>query len=257
MHLTKDASLLTMFNTHLSRYRSLCVLFGLKLSQDIFQMWMDDIVAQCPRVHVIHDVIFIYGKDGKDHDANLINLFNVAQKEGLVFNSTKCAIKQDSVTFYGDIFSAQGYSLDPEKIQGITEMSEPQTKQKLQSFIGAVNYLQMFVPHLSHHTEPLCVLLKKDNIFTWDDNANDSFQKLRSLLEKALLKPLKYYDRNKPVTLQCDASLKGLRACIIQDGRPIAFASKSHRHWNKICQYRKGATSHCIWLCKVPHILVW
>ena len=28
-------------------------------------------------------------------------------------------------------------------------------------------------------------------------------------------------------TLQCDASLKGLGACIIQDGQPIAFASKS------------------------------
>ena len=27
--------------------------------------------------------------------------------------------------------------------------------------------------------------------------------------------------------LQCDASLKGLGACILQDGKPIAFASKS------------------------------
>ena len=38
--------------------------------------------------------MFIYGKDDKDHDANIINLFNVAQKEGLVFNSAKCAIRQ-------------------------------------------------------------------------------------------------------------------------------------------------------------------
>ena len=53
-------------------------LFGLKMSQDIFQMWMDDIVAQCPGVLAIHDDIFIYGKDDKDHDANLINLFNIA-----------------------------------------------------------------------------------------------------------------------------------------------------------------------------------
>ena len=47
------------------------------------------------------------------------------------------------------------------------------------------------------------------------------------MLEKTLLKPLKYYDRNKPVTLQCDASKKGLGACILQEGKPIAFASKS------------------------------
>ena len=36
MHLTDKASLLTTFNTHLRRYRFLCVPFGLKMSQDIF-----------------------------------------------------------------------------------------------------------------------------------------------------------------------------------------------------------------------------
>ena len=227
MHLTEAASLLMTFNTHLGRYRFLHVPFGLKMSQDIFQMRMDDIVAQCPGVLAIHNDVFIYGKDDRDHDANIINLFNIAQKEGLIFNSSKCSIKQDSMTFFGGMFSANGYSPDPEKIQGITEMTPPQTKQELQSFLGAVNYLQTFVPHLSHHTELLCALLKKENSFAWDENSNTSFQKIKSLLQKALLKPLRYYDRNKPVTLQCDASLKGLGACIIQDGHPIAFVSKS------------------------------
>ena len=129
--------------------------------------------------------------------------------------------------FFGGVFSGNSHSPDPDKIQGITEMTPPQAKQELQSFLGAVNYLQTFVPHFSHHTEPLHALLKKENIFMWDENSNFSFQKIKSLLQRALLKPLQYYDRSKPVTLQCDASLKGLGACIIQDGQPIAFASKS------------------------------
>ena len=53
-------------------------------------MRMGDIVAQYPGVLTIHDDVFIYGKDDRGHDANIINLFNVAQKEGLVFNSKKC-----------------------------------------------------------------------------------------------------------------------------------------------------------------------
>ena len=101
MHLTEEASLLTMFNTHLGRYWFLRVPFRLKMSQDIFQMRMDDIVAQCPRVLAIHDM-FIYGKDDRDHDANIINLFKVAQKEGLGFNSKKCTIKQESIMFFGE-----------------------------------------------------------------------------------------------------------------------------------------------------------
>ena len=227
IHLTEGASLLTMFNTHLRRYRFLCVPFGLKMSQDIFQMRMDDIVAQCPGVLAIHDDVFIYGNDDKDHNTNIINLFNMAQKEGLVFNSKKGAIKQESGTFFGGVFSTQGYSPDPEKIQGISEMTPPQTKQELQSFLSAVNYLQTFISHLSSNTEPLQALLRKENSFTWDENSNICFWKIKTLLQKALLRPLRYYDQSKLVTLQCDASLKGLGACIIQDGKPIAFASKS------------------------------
>ena len=201
MHLTEEASLLTMFNTHLGRYRFLHVPFGLKMSQDIFQMRMDDIMAQCPGVLAIHDNVYIYRKNDRDHDTNIINLFNVAQKEGLVFNSKKCTIKQECVMFFGRVFSAEGYSPDPEKIQGISEMTPPQTKQELQSFLGAVNYLQMFVPHLSLNTEPLWALLKKENCFTWDENTNMCFQKIKSQLQKALLRPLRYYDWSKPVTL--------------------------------------------------------
>ena len=154
MHLMEEASLLMTFNTHLGRYRFLCVPFGLKMSQDIFQIRMDDIVAQCPGVLAIHDDMFIYGKDDRDHDAN-INLFNMAQKEGLISNSKKCTIKQESVMFFGGVFSAERYSPDPEKIQGISEMTPPQMKQELQSFLGVVNYLQTFIPHLSSNTEPL------------------------------------------------------------------------------------------------------
>ena len=223
----KEASLLTMFNTHLRRYRFLRVPFGLKMSQDIFQMRMDDIIAQCPSILAIHEDVFIYRKNDRDHNANIINLFNVAQKEGLIFNSKKCAIKQESVTFFGRVFSAEGYSPDLEKIQGISKMTPSQMKQELQLFLGAVNYLQTFVPHLSSNTEPLWALLKKENCFSWDKNTNTCFQKIKSQLQKALLRPLRYYDWTKPVTLQCDASLKGLGACIIQDGQPIMFASKS------------------------------
>ena len=231
MHLTEEASLLTMFNTHLGRYKSLHVPFRLKMSQDIFQMRMDDIVAQCPGVLAIHDDMFIYGKDDRDHDINLINLFHIAQKEGLIFNGAKCSIKHDSVTFFGGLFSADGYSPDPEKIQGITEITPSQMKQELQVLLGAVNYLQTFIPHLSHHSQSLSALLKKENSLTWDENLNASFQKIKSLLKKALLKPLRYYDRNKPVILQCEAVCRSQQGNVLgQNLHLLAWdGSRCHR----------------------------
>lgn len=38
---------------------------------------------------------------------------------------------------------------------------------------------------------------------------------------------LQFYDLTKEVTIQCDTSSSGLGAILIQDGRPIAYASKA------------------------------
>ena len=67
----------------------------------------------------------IFGVDQEDHDANLINLLNVCQKEGLVLNSKKLELRRERVTFFGAEYSAQGMHPDPKKVQGITEMTAP------------------------------------------------------------------------------------------------------------------------------------
>ena len=79
--------------------------------------------------------------------------------------------------------------------------------------------------------ELLQAILKKDNVFHWEEQQTWSFQQIKTLIAKANNTPLRYYDRNLPVTVQADASLRGLGACLIQkhngEDQPIAFASKS------------------------------
>ena len=192
---------------------------------------MDAILKQCPGLIGINDDMVIFRVDKQDHDANLINLLNVCQKEGLVLNSKKLELRREQVTFFGAEYSAQGMHPDPKKVQGITEMTAPMDKQQLQSFLGMVNYMGTFIPNLSHHTEPLRAMLKKDNVFHWEEQQTRSFQQVKTLIAKANISPLRYYDRNLPVTVQADASLRGLGACLIQKhngkDQPIAFASKS------------------------------
>ena len=91
-------------------------------------------------------------------------------------------------------------------MQGITEMTPPIDKQQLASFIGMVIYMRNFVPHLSHHTEPLRAMLKQDTVLYWDQMANDSFQNIKDLIAKTASQPLRYYDRTKPMVVQADAS---------------------------------------------------
>ena len=231
IHLMHEASLLMMFNSHRGWLRFLRMPFGAKMSQDMFQLQMDAILEQCPGVIGIHDNMVISGVDQQDHEANLINLLNVCQKEGLVLNSKKLELRRERVTFFGAEYSTQGMHPDPKKVQGITEMTAPKDKQQLQSFLGMVNYMGTFIPNLSHHTEPLRAMLKKDNEFHREVQQTRSFQQVKTLIAKANTTPLRYYDRNLPVTVQADASLRGLGACLIQQPKgkdqPITFASKS------------------------------
>ena len=176
IHLSKKSRELTVFgtNTH-GRFHYKRMPFGMKMSQNVFQIQMDCILEQCPGVIGIHDDVIIYGYTREDHDANLINFLNVCQMEGLCLSSKKLELCRDRVSFFGAIYSREGVEPDPKKIQGIEEMTAPETKQQLQLFLGMVTYMGNFIPHLSHHTEPLRQLLKKDVMFYWDDQLTRSF----------------------------------------------------------------------------------
>ena len=51
IHLMHEASLLMTFNSHRGRLRFLRMPFEAKMSQDMFQLWMDAILKQWPRSH--------------------------------------------------------------------------------------------------------------------------------------------------------------------------------------------------------------
>ena len=224
-----ESSLKTTFNTipRRGRYRYLRVPMGAKFSQDAYQMKMDQILEGLNGVIAIHDDITIFGENDDDHDANLITLMERAKQTGLTFNSKKCFIRQESVSFFGVVFGKDGMSPDPKKIQGIMEMPPPKDTTQLQSFLGMVNFMHNFIPHLSQHTATLRSLLSKNSVFHWDESTNAAFQKLKSLIAEAQKRSLRFYNRNLPLTVQADASKHGLGAALLQQGQPVAFASKS------------------------------
>ena len=74
-------------------------------------------------------------------------------------------------------------------------------------------------------TAPLRALLKKEVEWNWTFEHDSAMNKLRKVLMSEPV--LAYYDVTKPVTIQADASQSGLGACLLQDGNPIAYASRS------------------------------
>ena len=82
-----------------------------------------------------------------------------------------------------------------------------------------------FIPKLADHTSDLRLLLRKDSEWQWTPSHQQAFDAVKSLICADCT--LTYFDPKKPTVLQVDASLKGLGAALIQQGKPVAYASKA------------------------------
>ncbi|XP_071477891.1 uncharacterized protein [Diadema antillarum] len=225
VHLEKKSQELTTFRTPFGRYCFQRLPFGLSVSQDIFQERMDHIIAQVPGCVGIADDIAVFSQTEAEHDHNLLQLMETARREGLVFNSTKCHIKTDHIEFFGSVYTADGIRPDPKKVEDVRQMPTPQDKDDLQRSLGFFTYLAPYIPNYAERSSILRDLLKKDVPFLWQEDHQHAFDDLKQAITSESC--LKYFNPQEETTVEVDASQKGLGACLLQGGIPVAFASKS------------------------------
>ena len=115
-------------------------------------------------------------KTQEQHDKHLLQLVKTAAKLGPIFNSKKCHISQPQITFYRPTFSAQGMKPDPIMIRHYRTFHLHKIKNKLQSFLGLVNYLQPFLPDIATKTT---FLWQQVSEWNWNPSTDSSFQKLK------------------------------------------------------------------------------
>ena len=223
VNLDESSQLLTTFRTPFGRYCWRRLPFGLNNSQDIFQARMYSILEGLKGVVSIADDVCVFGATEKEHDVNLINLMERAKREGLVFNSTKCHIKKSEISFFGNTYTKDGIKPDINKIRDLKDMPKPQSKEELMRFLGVITYLSQFIPGLADRAHSLRGLLKKTSDFIWETDHQQEFEQLKNSVTSETC--LQYYDRSAPVTLEVDASQKGLGAALLQNEKPVAFGS--------------------------------
>ncbi|XP_040356411.1 uncharacterized protein K02A2.6-like [Ixodes scapularis] len=229
--LDEESSLLTTFQTPMGRYRWLRLPFGLAVSSEIFQKRLQSALDGLSGVLCVADDILVYGigetdaEARSDHDKKLENLLQRCQKIGVRLNRDKTELHRTSTTFLGHLLTKDGLRVDPEKVRAIQEMPPPTDVQGVQRFCGMVNYLARFLPKLSQVTEPLRKLVINSEPWAWSDEQDNAFQETKNLVARAPV--LAYYNPQKPLMVQCDASERGLGAALLQDGQPLSFASRA------------------------------
>ena len=186
---------------------------------------MDQILEECKGCIGIADYITVHGCMEAEHDAHLWKLREVAQKYGLVFNLKKTQVKAPMVKFFGCLYDESGDHPDPEKVDAVHALPTTINIAELQEFLGMVTYLSSFIPGLSTLTAPLHELLKKDAGFSWDASFQTAFQHIKDAVVSDTT--LQYFDASCPITVQVDASQVRLGAALLQDNKPVTFASKA------------------------------
>ena len=149
----------------------------------------------------------------------------IARKYDLVFNPQKTHMKAQAVNFFGCLYNANGVHPDPGKVNALHALPAPTNITELQEFLGLVTYLSPFIPSLSTLTAPLWELLKKDANFIWNCTYVTIFEQIKEAIISDTT--LRYFDPSFPVKIQIDASQVGLGAALLQNGKPVAFASKA------------------------------
>ena len=144
----------------------------------------------------------------------MIRFLDQCVEKDLHLNADKFKLDCETVTFFGHLLTKDGMKPDPKKVKDIQEWPAPKDIEELQSFLGAVNYLARFIPHLCALRAPLQDLLKKENEFIWAQNHQLCFDQIKEAVCKDIT--LKFYDPNLPIFIETDASQNGIGVVLLQ-----------------------------------------
>lgn len=225
VRLAEESRNLCTFATPFGNYRYIRMPFGIKTGPKVFQRLNFANFGDIENVHVYFDDIFVVGKTKQEHDEALIRVLERAKEKNVRFNEKKMQIASESVKYLGHIFSFNKIEPDPERLEGIRKMTKPKNKKDLQVFMGVINFMRPFIANLSQKATVLRELLKKNVLFKWTEFHTKVFEDIKNdILTANILVP---FDATKEIVIQCDASQDGLGCCLMQDGKPISFASRS------------------------------
>ena len=231
LELSPESRAITTFQTETRIKRFTRLIFGVNSAQEELQHALSDVLRDIDGAINIADDILIYAKSDQLHDEILLRVLTRFQEKGLTLNFNKCIFGQESLNYYGYIFSSQGIKPNPLKLQEIRNTPVPENTKALQSFLGLMNYFKRFIPNYSTLTYPLRQLLRKDNEWNWSPECVDTFTKLKTILTSESC--IGYFDENNDTIVYADASPFGVSSILLQkqpgtqDAKIISYSSRA------------------------------
>ncbi|KAA0046150.1 pol protein [Cucumis melo var. makuwa] len=193
----------TAFRSRYGHYEFVVMSFGLTNAPTVFMDLMNRVFKDFldSFVIVFIDDILIYSKTEAEHEEHL-----------------------HQVTFLSHVVPSEGVSVDPAKIEAVTNWPRPSTVSEIRSFLGLAGYYRRFVEDFLRIANPLTQLTRKGTPFVWSPAYESSFQELKQKLVTAPV--LTVPNGSGSFVIYSDASKKGLGCVLMQRGKVVAYASR-------------------------------
>ena len=108
-------------------------------------------------------------------------------------------------------------------------MRSPTTVKEVQCLIGRLTVISRFLPKLVEQTQPIIQLLKKSTRFTWTNDCEQTFQKLKTTLTSPPI--LHKSDTSQPLLVYITATNYTVSTVLVQEiegtQHPLYFVSRT------------------------------
>ena len=154
----------TAFTVPFGHYEWNVMPFGLKNAPSEFQNIMNDIFNPFTEFIIVYiDDVLVFSKTIDQHFKHLQHFLHIIEKNGLAISAPKMLLFQTKIRFLGhDIYHGTIKPIQRSLVFADKFPDELKDKTQLQRFLGCLNYMSDFFPHLKQLCAPLYRRLRKN-----------------------------------------------------------------------------------------------
>ena len=200
---------------------------GLNISPAIWQSYINailDCLQSRKYCEVIMDDLLLFTPMQPSHFDKLGDLLKALHKNGLKISPKKCQLFKTELQYMGNTIFIRDrrvcVKLLRSRIEAIQKLQPPTTIKGCRSFVGMVNFVNIFCLELQKLLKLIYDLTRKGRQFTWGEEQWKAFEEIKIRLQR--LPVLHLPDRQGRFQLYSDTSKFATGSALyqIQNGQP-------------------------------------